>query len=190
MRDLTFRRATPGDLEPLHALVESAYRGASSRQGWTHEADIITSGNRIDDATLLAKIANPDGRVLLAVETGPGDAERIVGCCEAVRQGADEEGRPLALFGMFAVVPGLQNGGIGRRLLGEAERVARVEMGVVVMEMHCLWMREELNAWYGRRGYEVVEGVTRPFPVELLKEGGSTFGREDLYFLVLRKDLV
>ncbi|CAM5672839.1 hypothetical protein SCYAM73S_02865 [Streptomyces cyaneofuscatus] len=37
----TFRDATGDDVPALVALVESAYRGDSSRAGWTTEADIL-----------------------------------------------------------------------------------------------------------------------------------------------------
>lgn len=179
-----FRKATPADAVPLRALVQSAYRGESSRAGWTHEADIITSGDRIDDAGLLAKIRAPGGQVLLALDPA---TSALLACCELVRHPAPSE---TAYFGLFAVSPALQNGGIGRRVLAEAERLARDEMGATTMEMTTLWMRTELVAWYERRGYKVVEGETRPFPFELVTSTGAESLRDDLYFIVLRKDLV
>ncbi|CAM5236177.1 hypothetical protein SMICM304S_06608 [Streptomyces microflavus] len=38
---LTFRDATDADAPALVALIESAYRGDSSRTGWTTEADLL-----------------------------------------------------------------------------------------------------------------------------------------------------
>ena len=38
---LRFRAATPADVPAIVALVESAYRGDSSRAGWTTEADLL-----------------------------------------------------------------------------------------------------------------------------------------------------
>ncbi|MEU7738389.1 GNAT family N-acetyltransferase, partial [Streptomyces griseus] len=37
--ELTFRDASGADVPALVALIESAYRGDSSRTGWTTEAD-------------------------------------------------------------------------------------------------------------------------------------------------------
>lgn len=188
MSNILYRRATPADVVPLRALVQSAYRGDASREGWTHEADIITSGERIDEAGLLAKIREPAGQVLLAVDARePAAAAPLLGCCEIVRYAAPSG---MAYFGLFAVRPRLQNGGIGRGLLAEAERIVRDEMGATTMEMTTLWMRSELVAWYERRGYKVVEGETRPFPFEQLATTGAESLPEDLYFIVLRKDLV
>lgn len=185
----TFRKATPADVPALLALVKSAYRGEDSRQGWTTEADLVAD-ERIDEAGLLAKITAPGGAVLLATTTNgaPGPdaaAETLLACCEVLRHSAPSD---LSYFGLFAVSPRLQNGGIGRKMLAEAERLAREEMGAARMEMTVVWLREELISWYVRRGYVVVEGEKRPFPYESLVNGKAL--RHDLYFLVLRKDLV
>lgn len=181
---LTFRKATPADVPALLALVKSAYRGEDSRQGWTTEADLVAD-ERIDGAGLLAKITAPGSAVLLATTTATAAAEDLLACCEVLRHSAPSD---LSYFGLFAVSPTLQNGGIGRKVLAEAERYAREEMGAARMEMTVVWLREELISWYVRRGYVVVEGEKRPFPYESLVNGKAL--RDDLYFLVLRKDLV
>ena len=38
---MNIRPARSDDIEPLHLLVESAYRGDSAKRGWTHEADLL-----------------------------------------------------------------------------------------------------------------------------------------------------
>lgn len=177
---LTVRKATPADIPALLALVKSAYRGEDSRQGWTTEADFVAD-ERIDEAGLLAKITAAGSTVLLATTTA---GEDLLACCEVVRHPPPSD---LSYFGLFAVNPRLQNGGIGRRVLAEAERYAREEMGAARMEMTVVWLREELIAWYVRRGYVVVEGERRPFPYEHLVNGKAL--RDDLYFIVLQKDL-
>lgn len=180
----TFRKATPADIPALLALVKSAYRGEESRQGWTTEADLVAD-ERIDETGLLAKITAPGSAVLLATTiTTTTTEENLLACCEVLRHPPPGD---LSYFGLFAVNPKLQNGGIGRRMLAEAERYAREEMGAARMEMTVVWLREELIAWYVRRGYVVVEGEKRPFPYEHLVNGKAL--RDDLYFLVLRKDL-
>ena len=49
--NLQFRDAGIGDVDAVVALVESAYRGETSKQGWTTEADLL-DGRRTsaDDA--------------------------------------------------------------------------------------------------------------------------------------------
>lgn len=178
---LNFRKATPTDIPALLALVKSAYRGESSRQGWTTEADFIAD-ERIDEAGLLAKINAPGGVVLLG--TSAAAPNQLLACCEVLRHPAPSD---LSYFGLFAVNPTLQNGGIGRQVLAEAERYAREEMGAARMEMTVVWLRKELIDWYVRRGYVIMEGEKRPFPYEGLVNGKAL--RDDLYFLVLRKDL-
>src|SRR5687768_2772592 len=99
---LTFRDATDADVDALVALIESAYRGESSRTGWTTEADIL-QGQRTDPEGVLEVIKAPDSR-LLTVERGG----RVVACCQLEHRGAH------AYFGMFAVSPALQGAGLGR----------------------------------------------------------------------------
>lgn len=184
MSDLTFRIATPSDVSSLVALVQSAYRGEDSRAGWTTEADLV-SGDRIDVAGVLAKITAPNGLVLMAFDSS---TSSLLACCEVLRT---PEPSRSAYLGLFSVNPKLQNGGIGRKVLAEAERRAKDQLGAVQMEMSVLWMRNELIAWYERRGYKVIPGETKPFPYEHLPATARTGAqRQDLYFKVLMKDLV
>jgi GNAT superfamily N-acetyltransferase len=174
---LSFRKATPADVQIILPLVRSAYRGDDSRAGWTTEADLVAD-ERIDAAGVLVKINEPNGALLLAYD----DAGSLVACCEVL--GKPSSG--VAYFGLFAVTPRLQGGGIGRQVLEEAERFAREAWGVSTMEMCVIWTREELIAWYGRRGYRRT-GETRPFPYKELVNGVAL--RDDLHFEVLEKDL-
>jgi ribosomal protein S18 acetylase RimI-like enzyme len=173
--ELTFRSADPDDVDAVVRLVESAYRGDSSRAGWTTEADLL-DGQRTDPDSVLAAIKDPDRTVLLAEQEG-----RLLGCCELQRR---SEG--LAYFGMFAVVPTLQGGGLGSRVLAEAERLVRGEWGAEQLEMTVIAQRAELIEWYERRGYART-GERRPFP-----HHDERFGlprRNDLEFVVLVKPL-
>lgn len=197
--NLAFRKATPSDVPSLLKLVRSAYRGDASRAGWTTEADLV-SDDRIDEIGLLKKINEPNGKVLLAAATSSttdtaDHEEGLLACCEIVTRvqpttvGEQPDQPSHAYLGLFSVNPTLQNGGIGRQVLAEAERCARDEMGAVVMEMHVLWMRRELIAYYERRGYVVVEGETVPFPYAHVVNPRVGM-RQDLYFVVMRKALV
>lgn len=166
---MRIRAARPGDVAAVVTLVESAYRGESSRAGWTTEADLL-DGQRTDADEVRALLAH----VLVAEDDGG-----IVGCCTLVPKDAH------AYFGMFAVRPGLQGGGVGSALLTDAENRAKA-LGMARVEMTVLSLRTELIAFYERRGYQLV-GETRPFP-----HGNERFGRprrSDLEFVVLAKDL-
>jgi ribosomal protein S18 acetylase RimI-like enzyme len=169
-----YRIAQPGDVPEIVALVESAYRGETSKEGWTTEADYL-DGQRADDAMVLDILRDPDSRLLAAVSGG-----RIVGCCHLERH----EG--YAYFGMFAVQPREQGLGLGRGILAEAERQARDDWQAREMHMTVISVRAELIAWYERRGYART-GKTSPFPY-----GDDRFGnprRDDLEFELLVKEL-
>ena len=171
---LRFRDATDADVPALVALVTSAYRGDASRAGWTTEADFL-DGERIDPAVLRADMARARSRVLLA-EDGNG----LAACAHIL----DEAG--AGYFGMFAVDPKLQGGGVGDVVLREAERVAREEWKLPAMRMTVIDVRDSLIAFYERRGY-VRTGIKKPFPY-----GDARFGipkRGDLRFELLEKAL-
>lgn len=171
---LTFRDATDADVDALVALIESAYRGDASRAGWTTEADIL-EGQRTDPEGVRAVIKSSDSRLLTVERAGA-----VVACCQLEHRGDH------AYFGMFAVSPALQGGGLGKVIIGEPERAAREAWGVAAMHMTVISVRDDLIAWYERRGYRRT-GETTPFPY-----GDERFGvpqRDDLEFELLVKPL-
>ena len=97
---------------------------------------------------------------------------------------SEEDG--AGYFGMFSVVPGLQGAGIGKQVLAECERIARDDWRLPAMRMTVIDIRDELIAFYERRGYRRT-GILKPFPY-----GDERFGlprRDDLRFEVLEKAL-
>ena len=63
-----FAPADPSELPAIAALVNSAYRGESSRQGWTTEADYL-GGQRTDAQTLASDLAaNPQAGIATLAE--------------------------------------------------------------------------------------------------------------------------
>jgi ribosomal protein S18 acetylase RimI-like enzyme len=175
---LLFRAATHADVDAVVALTQSAYRGDASRAGWTTEADLL-DGQRTDAREVAELIANPGVRLLLAEHDG-----RLLACCVVERLSDEHAGD--AYFGMFSVRPEAQGNGTGRALLAEGERVARDEWQARTMRMSVIDVRDELIAWYERRGYRRT-GEYKPFPY-----GDPRFGipkRGDLRFEWLVKDL-
>ncbi|WP_081945096.1 GNAT family N-acetyltransferase [Oleiagrimonas soli] len=171
---LAFRAAVREDIPAIVTLVESAYRGDASRVGWTTEADLL-DGQRIDPEGVIADIERDASQVLLAEQDGV-----LLACCHIERKG------DFGYFGMFAVQPGRQGGGLGRAVLAEAERRLQTDMGCREVRMTVIDVRDDLIAWYERRGYRRT-GEYAPFPY-----GDERFGipkREDLRFEWLRKPL-
>lgn len=149
---LRVRRAEAGDAEAIRALVEKAYRGDSARRGWTHEADLIET-DRTSLAEIAATIADPD-RVMLIALAG----SDVVGTVTATRITPQR-----CYMGMLGVDPDFQAGGLGRRMIAEAEDAARDRFGAAIMEMTVIAARRELIAWYLRQGYAAT-GETRVLP--------------------------
>lgn len=174
MSALMFRAATLADLDALVELVTSAYRGDASRKGWTTEADFL-EGNRIDREVLAHDIERPHSRVLIAERDG-----QVIACAHV----CEEEG--AGYFGMFSVSPSLQGGGVGKALLAESERIVRNEWGLRAMRMTVIDIRDELIAFYERRGYALT-GIKKPFPYGDPRYGIPT--RDDLRFEVMEKAL-
>ena len=169
--------ATHADLDAIAALVNSAYRGDSSRAGWTTEADFI-GGQRTDAEVLRADLAARPGAVLLTLREGPHG--ELLGSVWL-----EPSGDEVWYLGMLTVRPDLQARQLGRTLLAEAESYAAAR-GARMMRLMVMNMRDTLSAWYERRGY-VRTGETKPFPY-----GDERFGlplRDDLYFEVFEKRL-
>jgi len=152
---LAIRAAVRADLPRLRPVIERAYRGESARQGWTHEADLL-SGERTDDATLAAMFDDPNHLLLIAeLSDGP------VGCVSLTARGGG-----LVYLGLLCVDPTLQAGGIGKAIIAAAEKASRGRLDADRIEMTVIDSRIELIAYYERRGF-VRTGERRPFPVEL-----------------------
>lgn len=171
--DLTLQIAGPEDTEALANLVNSAYRGDSSRAGWTTEADLL-GGQRTDAATLREMMRQPENRFLLFKQ-----GSELVGSVFLQRR-SDH-----AYLGMFTVRPVLQARGIGRTALAAAEAWVMENWGVNRVEMTVIGRRHELIAWYLRRGYADT-GRREPFPIEDANVGAPKV--DDLTMLVLAKE--
>ena len=159
------------DIPQISKLVNSAYRGESSKKGWTTEADLL-DGIRTDEDSLLKMMQKP-GAVILK-------------CCNANKEVAAsvylEKQSGKLYLGMLTVSPELQSSGIGKKLLQASEKYA-VEEGCCGVIMTVISVRHELIDWYKRHGYHDT-GKKSPFPKDV------KFGipKQELEFIVMEKE--
>jgi len=143
-------KATLQDIPALTTLINSAYRGETSKKGWTTEAHLL-EGKRTTEEELKEIIQDPKNTFLKFTEN-----DQIIGSVLLV-----EKEHQLYL-GMLTVSPELQNAGIGKKLLAEGEKQAKT-LGLSSIIMTVVSVRAELIAWYKRHGY-VETGEKEPFP--------------------------
>ena len=163
-------KATQEDISALNKLINSAYRGESSKKGWTTEANLL-EGSRTTEKELIEIIEDKKNTILKFIEN-----DQILGCVLLI------EKKDLLYLGMLTVSPQLQNSGIGKKLLQYAE-IHASELGVSKIGMTVITVREELISWYKRHGYSDT-GAREPFPVS---DVFSQTTNEPLEFMVLEK---
>lgn len=165
--------AEPSDIPDLLALLNSAYRGEVSKQGWTTEADLIAGAVRTDAQTLAGLITS-EGIVFLKFLNAE---KKIIGCVNLQQQSGK------VYLGMFSVSPTQQGGGIGKKILHAAEEYARHNNCSVIF-MHVITERKELIEWYMRRGY-----VDTGKRIDFKEDGLTGKHMKPLQFMVLEKEL-
>jgi ribosomal protein S18 acetylase RimI-like enzyme len=163
-------QATIEDVSSLNKLINSAYRGESSKKGWTTEANIL-EGKRTTEAELIEIIQDQKNTILKYSENN-----EIIGCVLLIEK-EDE-----LYLGMLTVSPELQNSGVGKKLMQQAEIFASA-LGLSKIVMTVISVREELISWYKRHGYADT-GAREPFPTS---DVFSQTTNEPLEFMVLEK---
>ena len=136
------RIATPEDAEKITRVINSAFRIAEG---------FFLDGNRIAQTEVEQLLGK--GAFLLA----EADAE-LNGCVYVELRGE------RSYLGLLSVDPDRQQGGLGSLLMYEAENYCR-ERGSRFMDILIVSLREELPAYYRKRGY--VENGTSPFPEDV-----------------------
>ena len=172
MQEFKMLTATVEDVPELVLLINSAYRGAHSKKGWTTEAHLI-EGDRMDEASLIQMISKSGVVVRKCVQ----DEDVIVGCVYLETQQNE------LYLGLLTVAPDRQGAGIGKIMLGDAEEVAlNQKLSGIVMTV--ISIRPELIHWYVRRGFSLT-GKKIPFPSD------NKFGRplQPLELVELKKEL-
>lgn len=167
-------KATLADIPELLQLVNSAFRGPASKQGWTTEADLLEGDLRIDAAGIEAMLQDPTATILKYT-----NSLAVIEGCVYLQQ------RHKQLYlGLLTVNPLLQGAGIGKILLVAAEAHAiTCQCSSIVMRV--ISVRKELIAWYLRHGYRLT-GTKEAFAVN------EKFGRptQPLEFEILEKDII
>lgn len=168
---LTTSPATVADIPALVHLVNQAYRGEPSRQGWTTEADLLKGDLRTDENDLTKLLERPQAVVLKASD----EADVISGCVFL------EKREERLYLGMLSVSPEKQAHGIGKQLLAAAAEHARAQ-GCSSIYMRVLSKRHELIGWYERHGYHST-GETAPY------DAPSKYGvpTQPLEFVIMEK---
>ena len=160
------------DIPELTKLINSAYRGESSKKGWTTEADLL-GGLRTNENSLLEMSLKPGSTILTAKDS----EDQLVGCVYLQQQ------TNQLYLGMLTVAPDIQAKGIGSQLLQAAENYA-IDLNCDSIIMTVIDVRHELIDWYKRKGYQPT-GETKPFPTD------PEFGipKQPLQFIVLEKKM-
>ncbi|MEQ1799911.1 MAG: GNAT family N-acetyltransferase [Lacibacter sp.] len=166
-------KATVADAAELVDLLNSAYRGESSKQGWTTEAHLIAGDVRTNEQTVRDVINEPGSVILKCTD----EQNHIVGTVNLQKH------HHKLYLGMFSVSPASQGGGIGKKLLIAAEAHAR-EVDCSMIYMKVISVRTELIDWYKRNGY-VDTGEIEPF----IEDGLTGKHLQKLEFAVLEKTI-
>jgi ribosomal protein S18 acetylase RimI-like enzyme len=165
-------KATLDDAAVLEKLINSAYRGETSKKGWATEADLL-EGKRITLDELSEVIKDKNNTILKYTENN-----QIIGSVLL-----SNKGNKLYL-GMLSISPEQQNKGLGKKLLQEAEIHAK-SLGLTKIVMTVISIREKLIEWYNRHGYADT-GIREPF---VLNDADTIITDQHLEFAVLEKIL-
>jgi len=166
-------KATIKDVSELYVLINSAYRGETSKKGWTTEANIL-GGIRIDENELIAIIKQPNASIFKFTEN-----HKILSCVLLDIQ------KSKLYLGMLCVNPELQNSGIGKKMLDFAVDYA-LENDLPKIVMSVISERLELISWYNRNGF-FDNGTRELFPES---HTADIISGEKLEFIILEKSIV
>jgi predicted N-acetyltransferase YhbS len=134
--------AVPADAARITAVINAAFRIAEG---------FFIDGNRITQSEVEQKLS--DGAFIVS-EHG----DTLSGCVYVEMRGE------RSYLGLLSVDPSSQQGGLGSRLMREAEKYCR-ESGSKAMDIIIVSFREELPAYKEKRGY--VQNGTSPFPPDV-----------------------
>lgn len=140
---INFKTATVDDATSISQLVNSAYRGESSKEGWTTEADLV-GGTRTTPQNIEKLIQSSYGQFEMAYD----QSHQLIACVYLLR-----ENEMSLYFGMLTTLPALQGKGLGKKMIKHIEDLASSEKRTV-LRMTVLNVRKELIDFYERRGFK------------------------------------
>ncbi len=149
------RTATESDVEKIVKLVESVYRGTSSKEGWTTEADLL-DGQRTDQPMILEMMKTPES-FFYVIDSPSGKSLAASVFFQKTASGG--------YLGMLAVSTDFQNQKLGKLLMLYCEQILR-EWKLEKIRITVIDRRTELIAWYERFGF-VKTGRIEKFPDDL-----------------------
>lgn len=152
MSSIHFKIALPEDSHQISELVNSAYRGEYSKQGWTTEADYI-DGTRTTPELILTMLKTPKAQIELAFD----ETNNLIGCVYINRENSKR-----LYFGMLTTSPLYQGKGLGKEMISHIESIA-IKESFNEIKMTVLNVRPELIAFYERRGFKAT-GEFEKFP--------------------------
>lgn len=141
------------DAEKITAVINSAFRSAE---------EFFVEGDRVDVGEVLNFLGT--GKFLLAESENT-----LLGCVYIEPRHLDNnrssaQSQDRAYLGLLAVAPAHQQSGLGSMLMDSAEDYCRA-LGLRVVDIKVVNLREELAGFYRKRGY--VETGTSAFPAEV-----------------------
>lgn len=139
---IPIRIATAADAAQITAVINSAFRVAEG---------FFIDGNRITQ-TEIEQLLTKGAFLLAEVD------EKLNGCVYVELRGE------RSYLGLLSVDPACQQAGVGSLLMNEAEQYCR-ERGSHFMDILIVSLREDLPAFYRKRGY--VDNGTTPFPADI-----------------------
>ena len=158
---ISFRTAQLLDSDKIAILINSAYRGDSSKLGWTTEADIL-GGLRTDKEMIQEIITDTKSQIELVFDDQ--NLDELLGCVYLKR--IDSQ---VLYFGMLVVKPLIQNKGIGKKILNHIDQLAS-HWGCLKITISVIHTRSELISYYERRGF-IKTGISEPFPTDDIRYG-------------------
>ena len=174
---MLLKPAVEADYAAIVGLANLAFRGSGPIASWNTEV-VFIEGQRLNESLLREDLAaKPQAQLLMYRDVPDGP---LLGTVLL-----DQRKEGVWYLGLLTIRPDLQKRQLGRGLLAAAEDFARGRGGRRI-RMTVVNVRDSLIAWYERRGYAAT-GETEPFPY-----GDERFGRplrDDLYFVVLEKDV-
>lgn len=172
--EYTIEKANLTEAEDISRLVNSVYRGESSKIGWTTEADLL--GGQRTDSEEIQELILQHTILCLKQKNAPG---KILACVLLERKDT------FAYLGMLSVSAELQGQNIGKNLIAAAEKWTLTHWNLNQIKITVIAQRPELIAWYERRGF-VPTGEQEPFPMDQPRFGLPR--RNDLYFIIMKKN--